>query len=205
MKNKIIRIERLYKSSRIIIPIGCDCHPAYALNKLHLRKYSLPFDWLNSKPETNLYYVMDCLRTKFEKAFLDIYFDEDKRAVSRNYPNTQFFHEPSIAFDNNTLNKFIFRGKLLCELVEKMDVSYLCNIKMSPFQGKQIADKLLQDIAAFSLFMKQNDSLYIYFTTEDNREENQNMQEYLFYHGLRLLRTVSFQITTTLSTNRHPD
>lgn len=40
-------IENRYKCKHIIIPIGCDCHPAYMLSSIHLRKISLPFDWLN--------------------------------------------------------------------------------------------------------------------------------------------------------------
>jgi hypothetical protein len=77
------------------------------------------------------------------------------------------------------LDKFRKRAQVLIELSEKADICYLCNIKTTPFQNKDIADKLIQDIITFTQFIKPNDSLHIYFTTEDNREENQHIRKYL--------------------------
>ncbi len=49
-----LKLNKHYKLVKEILPIGCDCHPAYMLSKLELRKESLPFDWLDTKPHLAL-------------------------------------------------------------------------------------------------------------------------------------------------------
>jgi len=186
MRIKNFHIERTRRYHKVIVPIGCDCHPAHVLEQLCLRRFSLPFDWMGSKPETTLKYVMDCINTKFEKTFSDLYFSKERRVVSQNYPHTRFSHVPSLAFDEDVVNKYVLRGKLLCDLVEKESISYLCNIKLSSFGEKEMADGLIRDIAAFASFIKPNDTLHIYFSTEYDRDENREIEEYLFYHSKRV-------------------
>lgn len=48
-----------------LVPIGCDCHPAYVLQTLHLRHAAYPFDWLDTSSEAALQYVEDNLRSRF--------------------------------------------------------------------------------------------------------------------------------------------
>lgn len=52
MINKILSILKFYllilnkRSYDLIVPFGFSCHTAMMLNNLHLRNFSLPFDWI---------------------------------------------------------------------------------------------------------------------------------------------------------------
>ena len=50
-------IEKKRVTIKDIVPIGCDCHTAHLLQKLNLRKYSLPFDWLYTNPVKGIEFV----------------------------------------------------------------------------------------------------------------------------------------------------
>ena len=63
---KFLHIEKRYNSDKLIIPLGCDCHPAFMLDSLHLRTTSLPFDWLNIDPIRTFEYVTENINDSFE-------------------------------------------------------------------------------------------------------------------------------------------
>jgi hypothetical protein len=50
----------------VYIPLGNDCSIAYQLDKLGLRKYALPFDWILTPSMNN---VIMCLEDNFSKFF----------------------------------------------------------------------------------------------------------------------------------------
>ena len=174
-----IHFERMYESDKVIVPIGGDCHPAYLLKMMHLRECSLPFDWLGIQPETTFAYVLDCIQTKFSKTFSDMDFNEKRQVISRNYPTTKFNHEACVVHNKYVVDMFKSKGKLFNELIEKYDVYYLCNIKVTPFKDKEMADKFVWDIVTFTEFMKEKDSLHIYFTSDSDENENYDLREYL--------------------------
>ena len=55
----VLKVSRQFKPTKAIIPIGCDCHPAYMLDKVKIRKESLPFDWLDTEPLLALQYAFE--------------------------------------------------------------------------------------------------------------------------------------------------
>ena len=69
--NYVLVIKKRFGASKFLIPIGCDCHPAYMLKSLNLRKQSLPFDWLDTKPLFGLKYVYENIVNKFNFFLLD--------------------------------------------------------------------------------------------------------------------------------------
>ena len=90
---KFLNIEKNYKSPSQIIPIGCDCHPAYVLDKLNIRKFSLPFDWLCIDPIRCLWYVADNIESNFEHFIKNLYRNENGYIVSEKYSFAEFMHE----------------------------------------------------------------------------------------------------------------
>src|SRR5579883_307554 len=90
-----------------IISLGQCCHTSKALQRLGLKKYSCPFDWIVS----NAWVALDCIDTNFS-IFLDKsqYIDcnvpladprwIETRAGHKKYGDTMFFHrDPRI--ENN--------------------------------------------------------------------------------------------------------
>jgi len=53
------------------ISLGIDCQPALALKELNLRKYALPFDWLNST--VNM--IIECIKDDFKFFHQELNFD----------------------------------------------------------------------------------------------------------------------------------
>ena len=81
-----LKINKQYKPLKSILPIGCDCHPAYMISKLELRNESLPFDWLDTKPSLALHYAFINVK---DNAFLD----------------------PTIIPDGDPVAKFTYQGQ----------------------------------------------------------------------------------------------
>lgn len=176
LKKKYLYIEPHYKSDKIIIPIGCDCHPANMLKKLHLRKQSLPFDWLNTQPEEAISYILENVESNFSKCFKNLRHNERGKAISENFPKTEFFHEPKIIDDIEVQNKFIRRARRFQELIYSQDVYYLCNIKVEIYKNDLFIKKFIKDVKLFSMNLKANDTLHIYFTSDEDTLENRNAQ-----------------------------
>ena len=59
-------IEKKRVTIKDIVPIGCDCHTAHLLQKLNLRKYSLPFDWLYTNPVKGIEFVTKNNKESFQ-------------------------------------------------------------------------------------------------------------------------------------------
>ena len=74
------------------ISLGPNCHPAGNLRNIELRKLSTPFDWLLTNENKGLTYVVDNINNNFENFLSDLEYNDRDKVVSRNYPNTEFFH-----------------------------------------------------------------------------------------------------------------
>jgi len=70
------------------LTIGFDCSPAAALRNVNLRKYALPFDWI----QTNVYSIQKCFETNFEKFHLNLHLNYSKTRLIDEYGN-QFPHD----------------------------------------------------------------------------------------------------------------
>ena len=91
-KSKKVHIYSRFYSKENIIPIGSDCHSAYILNALNIRKQSLVFDWLFSDSRLGIKYVNDNIKSEFKFFLNDLKLNFRDHIVSEFFPDTEFFH-----------------------------------------------------------------------------------------------------------------
>jgi len=70
------------------LTIGYDCSPAVALRNMNLRKFALPFDWVQS----NIHAIERCFQDNFAKYHTGLYFNERKTRMIDAY-GFQFPHD----------------------------------------------------------------------------------------------------------------
>lgn len=68
--------------------IGYDCSPAFALRNMNLRKFALPFDWVQS----NCHAIERCFQDNFAKYHTGLYFNGKKTRLIDAY-GFQFPHD----------------------------------------------------------------------------------------------------------------
>lgn len=103
------------------ISIGNDCSSADALRNLGLRKFALPFDWVQSFPNS----IETCIKTNFSKYHTNLFYNNNKSRLIDSY-GFQFPHDyPVIKMDNmcienhdNIENYFIIEGNKENPIVE---------------------------------------------------------------------------------------
>ena len=101
----------------MFISLGPTCHPAGNLNKLNLRKQSLPFDWLLCDYNHLFEYVNDLINTNFKYFTSFLVYNESKKVISEKYKYAQFYHHDLIKNKTDIKeNKYDKRG-----LIEKMN------------------------------------------------------------------------------------
>ena len=108
-------IEKRYTASLPIIPIGCDCHPAYVLKSLHIRNISFPFDWLNTKPSTGIDYVNRNIKSEFSNFLDKLTRNKDGNIVSDWYRHTEFLHYDRLIDNKKLVLKLLQRAKRFME------------------------------------------------------------------------------------------
>jgi hypothetical protein len=96
---KKLYLENRFQSDRLFVSFVCDCHPDYLLDKLHLRKLSLPFDWLKTKPIEGLYFAAANVRENFRYFLHDLTINRNGRIISSAFPCVEFFHDNSLRSD----------------------------------------------------------------------------------------------------------
>jgi len=176
---KFLHIEKSYYCEKKIIPIGCDCHPAYTLQKLNIRKLSLPFDWLNTDPIKGLKFVYENLENNF------IYFIEDLKVNSRNhivskkYPYAEFMHEKNLIKNKSDRIKFERRINRL-KLLLKNDTFFLFNITSESLKSEKNVSDFYNSVLIFKNKMKKNQTLCIYIRYDENLNENEPFCNTLF-------------------------
>lgn len=80
------------------IPLGFDCSPASALDTLNLRKFALPFDWVQTNPSI----IMRCINDDFKLFHRNLVLNKNKTRVIDGY-GIQYPHDyPKI--DDNEKN-----------------------------------------------------------------------------------------------------
>uniref|UniRef100_UPI0039A49275 DUF1796 family putative cysteine peptidase n=1 Tax=Ornithobacterium rhinotracheale TaxID=28251 RepID=UPI0039A49275 len=136
-KKYFLYIEPVYQSTNEIIPIGQDCHPAYVLRKLHLRKYSLPFDWLNNNPIKAIAYADDNLRNKFDDFMKGLKKNERGKVVAEKYPYCEFLHNPDLIESEEEKMKFKRRIERILKIVKNSAPYFLNNVSAYAFESER--------------------------------------------------------------------
>jgi len=167
-----LHIEKAYFCKKIIIPIGCDCHPAYTLKKLGIRKFSLPFDWLNTQPFSGIWYVMDNIKNNFIFFLSGLTKNERGYIVAEKYNFAEFMHEKDLIENIKSQNKFNRRIIRFIKIINKFDCFFLYNLPSNNITNLDQIDKFVNDVSDFTKIIKPNDKLFIYFRYDENYDEN---------------------------------
>ena len=81
------------------MPLGPDCNASGWLIKLNLRNESLPFDFLLTEPTyTGINYVTNVIDKDFTNYLANLTYNHQNKVISKNYPNTKFWHHDLISF-----------------------------------------------------------------------------------------------------------
>ncbi len=178
-------IEKRYKCNHVILPLGCDCHPAYMLNALHLRKWSLPFDWLNIKPIRTFEYVAENIKDGFENFLKNPKLNEEGYFVADHYLYAEFMHEKDLTHQK-TIHKFNRRINRFLNLVKSGQMHFLHNIPVNSIQTENDINQYVNSIKEFQTSVSPNSTLHIYLRFDDNLSENKLLAEKLYSELQRL-------------------
>jgi beta-glucosidase/6-phospho-beta-glucosidase/beta-galactosidase len=108
------------------ITIGSDCSSANALRELGLRKFALPFDWVQSFPNS----FKNCIKTNFAHYHTNLFYNRKKSRLIDSY-GFQFPHDyPVKKMENMTTNvdDYIIEGNENNTIVENWK-HYYDNVK----------------------------------------------------------------------------
>lgn len=175
---KKLYVENRFHSNRVIISLGCDCHPAFLLDTLHLRKLSLPFDWLKTEPVKGLQFAEANIKEKFEFFLNDLTINRNGNVVSGKYPYSEFYHDRNIINDSFEQEKYARRISRFLSLKEGSDISYLYAVPLSDLRTTEIAEYFLNSIKLFLTVLKIHDTLHIYFRYENETFKNHSIFDY---------------------------
>jgi hypothetical protein len=168
---KFLHIEKNYMSVNTIIPIGNDCHPAYTLQALFLRKNSLPFDWLNINPINSIEYINDNLQNLFVDFLVEPQKNERGYFVSKKFPNAEFMHEKELD-TKESIDKFDRRISRLLNIVKTQKVIYLHNLPVNSIKNENDVNEYIQNVKCFLNNIILNSTLHIYLRYDENEKEN---------------------------------
>ena len=193
-----LKIDRHYYSDKAIVPIGCDCHPAYMLTKMELRKESFPFDWLDVKPSFALQYVFENLRDSF-KFFMDkLKINIDGKVYAEKYPYALFYHFDDLPTNKELKNKIKKRIQRLLYTIKFEPCCFVHNTTSLTFETNNIVIEYAETIQKFISLLKPDDELLIYLRYDETIEENKLNCEKLFelispFEQCKIIRYVRYK------------
>ncbi len=196
---KFIFIEKRYKSNGLIIPLGCDCHPAYMLNSLYLRTSSLPFDWLNIDPIITFEYVSKNINDKFNFFLKNPKLNDRGYFISPKYPYSEFMHEKDLN-NQETINKFRRRIDRFFSLIKTKKIQFLHNIPVNSLHKESDIYQYISDIKLFQSIIPSDSTIHIYMRYDENLSENELLSEKL-YNELNNLNIYTYKYVRGLKKN----
>lgn len=175
---KSIIIKKKYFCTKEIIPIGCDCHPAYTLQKLNIRKRSLPFDWLNTDPLRGLKFVTENIETNFSDFLIGLHKNERGHVVSKRFSYSEFMHEKKLIENEEDKIKFSRRINKFLRLLDK-DAYFLYAITSDALTSDEIVSEFYDSVIKFKSHLKNQQLLCIYIRYDESFNENSKFCEKL--------------------------
>ncbi|MEN3322523.1 DUF1796 family putative cysteine peptidase [Mariniflexile soesokkakense] len=174
-----VKINKQYGSNKAIIPIGCDCHPAYVLYKTKLRDESLPFDWLDIEPLLAMQYVYEMLRDSFRFFLADLSKNEEGKVYSKKYPEALFYHFDDLQTNIQFQNKIKLRINRLVHKTKYRPCCFLHNTTSEVFKTEKSVVDYMISVKNFITLLKPNDELLIYLRYDESLDENKQQCELL--------------------------
>ncbi|MCB9189349.1 MAG: hypothetical protein H6599_08720 [Flavobacteriales bacterium] len=190
---KYICIDKRYDCAKEIIPIGSDCHPAYTLQSLHLRKHSLPFDWLNTNPIKGLDFVHKNIQTSFS-LFLDgLHKNERDHVVSKEYPFAEFMHEKNLIENKLDQDKFVRRIKRLQDIIQ-CECYFLYTIPSKSLKTEFEINEFYNSVISFESELNDKQQLCIYIRYDEHFNENEANCNALLEMIIKYLKSIRLNI-----------
>ena len=172
-----LKINKQYKPVKALLPIGCDCHPAYMLSKLELRKESLPFDWLDTKPHLALNFAFETIQSEFRFFLNDLDKNEQGKVFSQKHPEALFYHFDDLIENKDFQKKIEERTQRFLKLYKNKACYFLHTVTSQAIETESDLQFVIQSIDKFSSILKPNDELLIYLRFDESINENsQNAQ-----------------------------
>lgn len=191
--SKSIHIYSQFYSKDVIIPIGSDCHSAYILNALNLRNQSLIFDWLFTNSKYGIEYVNINLKNNFSQFLDSLVLNHRNHIISKNFPNTEFFHEKKLIESEKDRDKLRNRARRFQNMIEKNRCSFLYVINPEHFESEYDIENFVNSIQELNSITNEKHFIKIFikckqhitdFTLIDslvyncNKIKNVNTQKY---------------------------
>ena len=194
-----LKINKRYKSLKYLLPIGCDCHPAYMLSKLGLRNESLPFDWMDTKPALALNFAFETIQSEFYFFLNDLVKNEQGKVFAQKHPEALFYHFDDL-IENIDFQKIIEeRTQRLLKLYKNKACYFLHTVTSQAIEEESDLHFVIQSLAKFSSLLKPNDELLIYLRFDESLTESS-------YHAQLLAKEIqSFSQVKMISYVRKKD
>ncbi|MCU7542449.1 DUF1796 family putative cysteine peptidase [Riemerella anatipestifer] len=141
-RDKSLHIYTRFYSKERVISIGSDCHSAYILNAVNIRKESFVFDWLYTDSRLGIQYVNENIKNNFEFFLQNLVKNERGHIISEKFPMTEFFHEQNLISSEADRSKMRKRAMRFLNTIKKENVSFLYVINPEHFSN-------LEDIELF--------------------------------------------------------
>lgn len=188
---KFLYIEPRYVSDKNIIPLGCDCHPAYILKKLHLRKSGYPFDWLDTLPAKGLDYVNDTIASGFNYYLDGLKLNEAGNIIAEKYPYAVMLHETNLESGSKDRVKLERRAMRFLTDFAKGNNYYLYTLPVAGIQTREEAELFIESARTFINSADTKSTLHIILRYDENLNENPIISEILV-NGIKNLNHVYF-------------
>ena len=187
---RYLQLQERFGYKRLIVPIGSDCHPAYVLAKLNIRRYSLPFDWLNMEPINSLSYVSVNMVDGFNWFMSDLVRNAQGHIISSRYPQAEFMHEKKLIEDASDVLRMKKRAERLLHFHKERACAFMHTIPAVCVVSAEVVDTILENVVQFRTLIKEGDTIHIYLRHDERDLENIEHTRAL-YNGLRELDKVS--------------
>lgn len=168
---RFLYIEPGYTADKPVISLGCDCHPAWMLRKLHLRKSGCPFDWLDTQAHLGLDYVNQNIRTGFKHYLENIIENANGNIIAERYPHAVMLHETDLSTGSEAKTKLERRVERFVKQFEKGNNRYLYNLPVDKIEDETQANLFISSVQEFITLMKDSDSLHIILRYDEHGEE----------------------------------
>lgn len=166
-------IDKSFISTKSIISLGCDCHPAYVLDALYIRNHSFPFDWLSTTPSMGIHYVNKNIQEGF-KYFLDnLAKNERGRVFSSNYVDSEFYHYHDLIENQDTQKTLSRRAQRFIDYYSKKECLFLFNITSEGLSTSKDVSIFVDSVYHFHELSDGKHRLLIYIRYDESFEENE--------------------------------
>ena len=154
-----------------IVSLGCNCHPAYWLEKMGIRAQSMPFDWLLTRPHLGMQFVVEMIQTEFRGFTQGIYVNHRSHPVSALNPATEFFHHHDLLDPVKADTERERLNRRAARLLDKIKSSEQINfVYCYPLDEKSNKTELISQTYADAIKLKElipHARLAIYFLSDD--------------------------------------